>query len=65
VNILEKLRAVSKKRSLTSREVRAFVRGDARLLSADELRSIDAAQSTSEEERQRAAARAQLSMLQQ
>jgi hypothetical protein len=63
MNILERLRNVAKKRSLTSREVRAFVRGDARLLSADELRTIS--EDTSADEKLRAQARAQLAMLQQ
>jgi hypothetical protein len=63
MNIIEKLRAVAKKRSLTQREVRAFVRGEAKMLSADELRSI--CEDTTADEKLRAQARAQLAMLQQ
>lgn len=62
-NFVEKLRKLSAKRNLSQREVRAFIKGDSRLLSADELRSIS--EDTTSDERLRAAARARLAMLEQ
>jgi hypothetical protein len=51
-NFVEKLRKLSAKRNLSQREVRAFIKGDSRLLSADELRSISAqGKKTSEKEK--------------
>ena len=53
--------ADGKPRGLNAREIRAFVQGDSRLLTADELRAV--VEDSTADERLRAQARAMLAML--